>query len=469
MRTRVDPSVLAWVLAALLANVPALVGGATEVAQVAVAVVGIAHCVTFFWRDGGARISVPGVYFFAAGLFVFFPGLYVTLNGADLLHGPMALLPALDFWLAAQLVMHHLVWEGRAAAPEVAERPTSPAVLRWGRACGLVLAAVGTVVSYLRLGDPTVVSGVAFTGVVLLATATFARPGRVSPLGYLLVAGAAAAYVAFVFTGFGRLQLGALGLALAVVVAPRWPGRTVKAALLLGTVPVLLALARARVAFAEQVMGAAVAAQDTGLESVYAPFVRFSELWYMHTTRGLDLTYLHTFWAAAVAMVPRELWPGKPVGFGAELAEIFRPDLAGSGHSELALLSGEMVFAGGFLGLALLPLLLAWVVQRLDRLLAGPTAAAADTRARLLRTVTVVILSASVADLVWGGTFAYASRVGPRLLVVLLLFVVFAWAAGRTRSEGGSSARRPGRRPGAARSASSTGARSRRPVVSASH
>ncbi len=429
---------VAWVVIGLALNLLSLLGVPVKYAEAGLALAGLTHCIVGFWRDGGPRISAPGAYFFSAAVFVFLPGLYVVLNGVTFPHGSLAVLTALNYWYFAQLAMYHLVWERRAAAHAPPRRVVAPEVLRWGRWWGLALTVVGTAASVARLGDPGLSSGMAFTGVVLLATATFARSTRLSMLDYALVAVAVLAYVEFVFTGFGRLQLGALGLAVVMALAPRWRGRRAKAALVLGSVPALIYLARNRVAFATETIGASVAAGYSGLESVYGPFVRFAELLPIESSGGVEYSNLHTFWASLVAMIPREVWPSKPIGFGAELGLLFRPELAGSGHSELALLSGEFLFAGGWLGLAVLPAALALAVLLLDRAAANPGPAGFGTRKALLGAVAMFILAASIADLVWGGTFSYSSRVGPRLLVLLVLFVLFAWRRGRDGDEKGN-------------------------------
>ncbi|UZN04136.1 hypothetical protein [Cellulomonas sp. S1-8] len=425
-----SPVLITWVLIGLAANLPAAFGGSPSVTHILVSLAGLTHSLVGFWRDGGRNITVPAIFFFATGLFVFFPGLAIALGGAGLRHGPLAMLSALNYWYFTQLALHHLVWENRPIKDHRAVIVASPRVLRWAQVVGVMLAATGTAASVTGVGEQLLASGVAFTGVVLLSTATFAAPSRVSPAGYVLVAAAGLAYAQFVFTGFGRLQLGALGLAMAITLAHRFRGRGVKALILLTSAPALAYLARSRVSFAAETTSASAAQRETGLESVFSPLIRFAELWHMNASGGLDHSYLRTFWAALVAMVPRELWPDKPIGLGAELAMIFRPEYAAYGHSELALLSGEFLLAAGLVGLLVMPVALAWLVLRLDRMLSGSSASGFDTRGHLLQAVAVVILSASIVDLVWGGTFAYSSRVGPRLLVVGVLFVAFAWHRG---------------------------------------
>ena len=48
---------------------------------------------------------------------------------------------------------------------------------------------------------------------------------------------------------------------------------------------------------------------------------------------------------------------------------------------------------------------------------------AVHSRVDLLRYVAVIIACASVADLVWGGTFTYIVRVAARLLVLLAMYL----------------------------------------------
>lgn len=47
---------------------------------------------------------------------------------------------------------------------------------------------------------------------------------------------------------------------------------------------------------------------------------------------------------------------------------------------------------------------------------------------RVLVLTMITILGASIVDLLWGGTFTYVSRVGPRLIIIGALMAAFGWS-----------------------------------------
>ena len=420
---------IAWSVIGVSANAMGAFAPSWGITVPVLAAAGMLHCTIGFWHDGGRRITVPGIYFFAAGLFIYFPALSLAFHEANFRHGPAATMTALNICYFAQLLMYSLWWEPRDdATDELVQASTSSRTAAWGTWWGVTLVTLGTISSRIG-GDQSafvLANGAAFSGVVLLSVSQFGGAKRTSALGYAAVAGSFFAYVAFVFTGFGRLQIGALGLAIAVPLAPHWRGRRLKAAVLLAIAPTIAYLAASRAAFTGS-LNPNQAANITGLESVISPYERFAELLYMASQGNISYNYGQSFLASLVSMVPRQLWSGKPVGFGADLATLFDPELAGTGQSEAALLFGEWLFAFGVLGLVAMVPLTGYVLKRLDHVLLLSQSRGLNDRRDLLAVTASVVLCSNVVDLLWGGTFTYVSRVGPRLIVILALFMLTVW------------------------------------------
>lgn len=421
---RISRAFVAWIVVGALANVP--MGGLDgKSAQLFVGIAGLAHAINSYWRDGGQRISAPGMYMIASGLFIFFPAIYLYFDD-PIIHGPVNFIAAVNVAYWSQLLMYFLFWQPRPLRDETVVPIGKASITTWGTWVGLGLVVAGVVLVRTPLSQYGFDDGAAFSGITLLAAASLRRPRRVNLAAYGLIALSFVIYMEFVFAGFGRLQIGALGIAIAATAAHRWKGRSVKLALLVSFPPVLLYLAAARVKFSGS-LNPNQSANVTGLESAIGPFVRFAELMHLESVGEITHTWFHTFFAAAVALVPRQIWPTKPVGFGAELADFFRPDLIGRGHSEAALFHGEWIFSFGFPGLVLMVGITGLLVRWLDNFAQRAGTIPGMTRLDLLKIAALLILAASLTDLIWGGAFTYVSRVGPRLICLVVAFLALGW------------------------------------------
>jgi hypothetical protein len=436
---RLSPAVFAWLPLGALVNIVF----PTDVATLMVSALGLVHSAIAFLAHGGSRISIPGVYLLGTGLFVYFPGIYLSIDPTV---APLPyLLAAVNVCYFGQILSYYLFWKPTEVAARPRSEPVDPRVALWGRTLGMVLVISGTMANLLVFEDtPIMIDSVVFTGTVLMAVATFRAPRRLTPLDYFLVGAAFVSYVVFVFDGFGRLNVGALGIAIAIAMIHRWRGRIVKAAVLLALTPVISILAASRVIFSAALnpdQGPGV----TGLESVVSPLFRFAELLDLESGGRIPEMQGSSFFAAMVVLVPRALWPQKPIGLGAELAQFFRPDLVGSGHSEAALFHGEWLLNFGVAGLVLMVPIIALLISWLDRAMVKALARPTPERRQLLTEVAMVLIAAGMVDLVWGGAFTYTSRAGTRLLVVLAIFLLFAWRArrGPVESESARLARHP--------------------------
>lgn len=428
---RISPAVLLWLSSGAVVSIVS----PPETATVVVCVLGAAHSAVGFMSHGGSHISATGIYLLATGLFVYFPGIYLVLDPAV---APLpSLLTAVNVCYFGQIVSFYFFWQPMHREQKVSVQ-ADPAVLRWGIQAGFLLTLSGTLATAVVLaGTPALVDAAVFVGIVLMAVSACRAPRRMTPFEYGLIGAGFLAYVIYVFAGFGRLTIGALGIAIAVALAHRWPGRSVKVGMLAMLPPTMAYLAASRVAFTAS-LNPDQGPEVTGLESVVSPLARFSELLDMNATGLLPQMNGASFGAAAVALFPRALWPDKPVGLGAELAQLFRPDLAVFGHSELALFHGEWLLNFGIAGLVLMVPVVALLVAVIDRVVTAVDARPVTDRRRLLMVVALAVIAAGMVDLVWGGAFNYSVRAGTRVLILLVLYVGFA-----VRSSGRGSRGRP--------------------------
>jgi len=438
---RVSSAFIFWCSLGALANVPFL--GIQELPQLFVGILGLVQAVRAYWTSGGQRITAPGMYMVASGLFIFFPAIYLFFDD-PILHGRVDYVAAVNIAYWSQLGLFYFFWQQKDARRNKVRPISDRRVTHWGMFAGGLLVIIGLLLVNSPLAQFGFDDGASFAGIALLAVSSFRREARLTVWAYLLVIAAFLIYMQFVFAGFGRLQIGALGITIAAAAAHRWRGRAVKLALLASFPPVLSYLAASRVAFSGS-LNPNQSASVTGLESAIGPFVRFAELIHLDSVNEITHTGVHTFYAAAVALIPRQIWPTKPIGFGAELGDFFRPDLLGRGHSEAALFQGEWVFAfGALIGLGLFIPVLGLMVAWLDKAAFRASRIAGSSRLEVLEMTALLILSASITDLIWGGSFTYVSRVGPRLICLFAVFLVFGWHV--TRAQGYERLRRNARK-----------------------
>lgn len=374
----------------------------------------------YFWFDGGGRRITPvGVYSFAFGLFAGYAGVYV--------HGYVS--PAYDitYLAVAAVALYFSQVLTVCGLPHTVEVPRSGTdsveVARWGVALGVVLTVVGVLGSIAGLSFSGLVDAIAFAGVTIVAVSLFRLRGRIGPVKIIATAVGFAAYVLFVFNGFGRLSIGALGIAIVLAAdgGRRISARTLKLVTLAGSVPTLTILAHSRVAFTSH-LNPNQGSDVTGMESVVSPFMRFAQL--MSARDTPPLRHGESFLASAAIFVPRPLWPGKPIGMGAELAHYFRPDLDGTGHSELALFNGEWFYNFGAVGLLLMVVVTRIALKRLNQWQVHLAQQSWTTPTALLLDVLLVLVVSGLPDLYWGGTFTFMSRTGFRVVGVVVLAAV---------------------------------------------
>ncbi|SCF33243.1 hypothetical protein GA0074696_4526 [Micromonospora purpureochromogenes] len=377
-----------------------------------------------FLADGGMRITAVGVYNFSFALFVGFAALYSELKAGPG-GAPVPILPGLTLCYFLHVSTWLLFWSRLRRRPESEPVRADPALSRWALRWGITLLALGVVLS---LAFPSryhhlLIDSAGFVGVVLLGLGLLPGRRRRRRLVYGLVPAAGfGLYYAYLFNDFGRIVLGSLGFALAMILANRGRGRRhVKVWVLAVAAPAVFVLGQIRAT-------SIVDNPDAdGLGSVVTPFRDFTRLLELNAMGVLPKGWGETFWAAAVTLVPRAMWPEKPDGLGAALVPILSPEMVGTGHTHAALSFGEWLINFGLVGLVLMVpitgLTLRWIDRAVDRVAARPL----TTPRRLLGYTAGVLVVVGMVDLMWVGTSTYVSRTGCRLLVLLLLFVLVAW------------------------------------------
>ena len=408
-----------WLVAATaVLALDALPGDTTSLIVAGVSALSIALGVVVFMRHGGDRVTVAGIHSLVFAVLVGFAGCYLVLNPSSRT-SPGYLLAAVLICYVGQVMTWAICWAGQdPPAPPVrfADRPSLSTV---AIGAGLLLAA-------LFVLDRVDASGVArtacgFVGAVLIAVGTQrAGPGH-RVLWCVPAAAAFAVYYTYLFGGWGRIVVVSLALAMLMALSHRLAGRFVKLATLAAAAPVLIALTKIQGVSP----GLTGVPRERGIGSVVSPLECFAMLLAQHRDGSLPLGWGRTFAAAAVALVPRALWPDKPVGFGAELVAYVSPDLTGTIHSDAALFQGEWLFNFGLPGLALMVAVTGLFVRWLDGLLVRAVARPLGNLRDNLRYAAMLVAVTGVIDLAWLGSFGYVARAGSRLAVlgVILLGV----------------------------------------------
>lgn len=147
--------------------------------------------------------------------------------------------------------------------------------------------------------------------------------------------------------------------------------------------------------------------------SAYNPYQLASTFIDSFNLYGYDVQgFIDQILFTAFIFIPRTLWPSKPYGFGYEFTvRHYEQYLVDAGHSIAATLIGEHIYFLGYLGMlsAITTLLvIGWLTNILYRL-KGYNGNA------------ILIFSASMMILTWGGMTSFSARVALPLIIFLLL------------------------------------------------
>jgi hypothetical protein len=300
-----------------------------------------------------------------------------------------------------------------------------PGVAAWGMILGLLLAVAGAIAWAAGVigGATGLIQGTSFVGMSLFLTSlvlTGRRPRHRSLWRLGVVLAMVWAFSVTTFTGYGRLILVALGLVPVILLSGQITTRAVKVLVLAGVAPSMFVLVKMRQTFAEQRFGIST----SGIGSVVSPLGDFGNLLSAHAAGRFDLAYGKSFFATLTFFVPRQLWPGKPIGFGALLTQILDPQLVSVGQSIVALAQGEWFYDFGWLGVAAMGPALGYALRRMDQLLDDARSRPVASKRQLLWLTAALLMVSDVPNLLWVGSFGYVARTGVRIGIVMVLMMI---------------------------------------------
>ena len=156
--------------------------------------------------------------------------------------------------------------------------------------------------------------------------------------------------------------------------------------------------------------------EDALNDSAYGPYRLASEFIDISNEKGIDFSgffdqVLFTFFI----FIPRSIWSDKPYGFGFEYTvQNLDASLVESGHSIASTLIGEHIYYLGYLGVVT-SLIIFYFIALLTNIL---------YRIKGLNGNGVLIFSASMMVLVWGGMTSFSARVALPTIIFLILFIM---------------------------------------------
>lgn len=410
--------------------------------SVGVMLLSVTSCVFAVMRAmgrGGKYLTPAGVFFLASGVFIGGGCYYLSIVDTEVDTGSLRDAAALAMLttigisavLTALSIRWRLTWPQKRAG--VASSSWQPPPQFGLKAVALLLVSQVSVVQ--AIFGP-VAEAMSIGGVIMLVLWASSRRHHMRWFGdgllLALVAVLPYVWIQLTFSGGGRLLIAGISIAAFVGWNLMSPSRLQKL-LVICCIPLFLAFAglnrlgHGNDSADDGTSASSVVSSGEGLGSVYAPL----ETWTMmiepltpEQSAQLGPRYGATFLHTLYLPVPRQLWDDKPKGFGAELTEVFRPELVEKQHSMAGLLQGEWYANFGYAGLVLMIPVTGWFLALLDRRhLRLATSGLEDPRAWWQAAVLVCIVS-SLADLLWVGTFTMLSRGGLAAVVVAVVGIM---------------------------------------------
>jgi hypothetical protein len=386
----------------------------------AVSIASLVFGVWVFVTHGRRRITAVGVYSLGMAVFGGFAGLALSYSSPRPLRWVDVLAGMLVF--GTQVATWAVFWRKSDGNFEsVQGRPAVGArTLRWGVVSGMALLGLGATTTTFVGGAGPLPTSTAYVGALLAAASALARRGtaqrhRRRIVGLIASGLMFGVYVSLLFTGFGRLVVAGLGLAMAVAGGRFVFRRSAKMLVVVAALPALM------------IFGSIRGDDDvvSGLGSVTEPLTVFADIIEATSYGEIDSTPGSTFAAAVVAQVPGALWSSKPDGFGRELTAQFKPDLLPANHSMAALTHGEWWWNFSWWGMVLMVPVTGVALRWLDRRLAYAYGAPLTNRRNLLALVMTSTATAGLLDLFWVGTFTYSARTITSVGIIAIMMLRF--------------------------------------------
>ncbi|WP_420123379.1 hypothetical protein [Nakamurella sp.] len=443
VRTRAGHTlvVLGWLVVYSLVAAVYASGQMTMGDLIPPAVIVFAFALWGYLRQGGPLVNASSVFCYATALFVAFPAAYAGIVGSTRAEAVGAGWLLVCLSLAVALMAVVLIVSSDAGPParttsatmplpagaRPARRPLISPATGWRLGGALMAAALVLnhvdAAAWLRL--PQSLGALSILVLTLALSESVSGATRALLLSGVLVT--SALYYEFVFRSFGRLVLGSIVCTMAVIYSARRTNYVPKVILLAGTAPALVYLVQQRLAFVKETWGYQ-APPGEGIASVTGPFVSCAQIASAYWDGVISPTFGSTIWATTVFWVPRSIWPGKPVGFGAEIVAITQPgNLDVPEFSDAATIVGELIWNLGLVlivgGMILLALAIRWLDRRLGAI-SGP--GPAERAATPVRMLALAVVIGGLVNLVWGGVFTFTTRAMGMLVALGLFHLVFS-------------------------------------------
>lgn len=417
-------TVIVWLLVylVLLGGSVAATTSASAATSLLPALVALLFALYGFIVQGKDEVNFSSVFSYAVALFIFFPAVYCALG---LYAGAAAITPTSMLVIVTATVF---MQAGVIIASPSAPRIGTP--LRVSRSMGkglvwisVLLMAFACVCIAVNLAPLATAAG--SLAIYLAAEYVLASKGSFRKvLGAVILAVFSLIFLEVLFTGFGRLLLGAIGVGVIVLASWRARNRVLKWAMVISTIPGLIYMSNSRLQYLDELRGTS-AAQDEGIGSVIIPFISLGKIWDRMTGGQIAPSGGESFFATLTLWIPKAVWPDKPVGFGAEIIPVVAPHLVGvPGYSDSATILGELLWGFGpfFALVGVLGLIL--IIRSADSWLEKQRMAAVSGVDRVMRDMLSVVLIAGLLNLVWGGTFTFASRALPQLALIVGIWLL---------------------------------------------
>lgn len=422
----------------LAALITTLRGSST--ALVVVAVASLSGGLAIFVSHGGRRLTAAGIYSLTAGIMTGAGCWYWSGEPPVATTRISILIAGLSIYTATSL-MYLLFWRRSLhglAAPLEARAPIPPQWAHGVVLLGLALFVIGAATKAGGASLGTLAQATAEVGVILFAAALLLSGdvrGFQSPLQTVAISVALVAFYLLIFSGGGRLRLVTLVITVAVIgqYRLRTPVKMLAVAALIPTIVIFGAIGRSRVA--DQAADPNYQASAAGLGSLVNPLATYGQLIDKHISSGHGSTFV----AEAVVLVPRSVWPGKPVQFGQVLVERLHPEAVGRTNLSVpAMNEGEWYYNFSWLGLALLVLSIGWLLRYVDRRIARVDLTDSPHPGPVFQLVLLATLIGSISDLAWGGLGTWEVRNAQRLVILVPLLVVWYLVPRQPRVESSS-------------------------------
>ncbi len=391
-----------------------------------------------FIVQGRSEINFSSAFSYAAALFLNFPAVYSALGlfpgSATITAGSMLIMVTASIFLQAGIVL---------ASPPMPRAQLTVAdsqlvgesadTLSFGKGVvwiSVILMVLGCICVNINLIPFGIAAG--SLAIYLTAEYVFASRGPVRKIiGTLILVGFSIVFLEVLFSGFGRLLLGAIGCGVIVLACRRTRGGWLKCAMVVGTIPGLIYTSFSRIQYLDRIRDGSVS-RDEGIGSVIIPFISTGKIWDQIIGGQLTPSGGGSFMVSFLTWIPRAVWPDKPVGFGLEIVPAVAPQLVGVvGYSDSATILGELLWGFGPLFSIIGVIGLVLLIRSADKWLALQRNSQVDNDVdRLLWNMVGIVLITGLLNLVWGGSYTFASRALPQLAIIAVLWVLARLLAG---------------------------------------